>query len=89
MLGFIVKTVAKGSPADEMGIRGGTKTAVIDGQTLVVGGDILLEVEGITVGSAADAIRIRDHMGQLPSGSPIKAKVMRAGHVLELEGTVP
>ena len=89
MLGFMVKTVAKGSPADEMGIRGGTKTAVIDGQTLVVGGDILLEVEGITVGSAADAIRIRDHMGQLSSGSPIKAKVMRAGHVLELEGTVP
>ena len=88
-VGFMVKTVAKGSPADEMGIRGGTKTAVIDGQTLVVGGDILLEVEGITVGSAADAIRIRDHMGQLSSGSPIKAKVMRAGHVLELEGTVP
>jgi hypothetical protein len=41
------------------------------------------------VGSAADAIRIRDHMGRLPSGAPIKAKVMRAGQVLELNGTVP
>ena len=88
-VGFMVKTVAKGSPAEEMGIRGGTKTAVIDGQTLVVGGDILLEVEGITVGSAADAIRIRDHMGRLPSGAPIKAKVMRAGQVLQLTGKVP
>ena len=56
-VGFMVKTVAKNSPADEMGLRGGTKTAVIDGQPLVVGGDILLEVDGITVGTAADAAR--------------------------------
>jgi serine protease Do len=88
-VGFMVKTVAKGSPAEEMGIRGGTKTAVIDGQTLVVGGDILLEVEGITVGTVADAVRIREHMGRLPSGAPIKAKVMRAGQVLQLTGKVP
>jgi S1-C subfamily serine protease len=88
-VGFMVKTVAKGSPGEEMGLRGGTKTAVIDGQTLVVGGDILLEVEGITVATPADAGKIRDRLNQLRSGAPIKAKVMRSGQVLQLNGKVP
>jgi serine protease Do len=88
-VGFMVKTVAKGSPGEEMGLRGGTKTAVIDGQTLVVGGDILLEVEGITVATPADAGKIRDRLNQLRSGAPIKAKVLRAGQVLQLNGKVP
>ena len=44
--GYLVKTVAKNSPA-EAGIRGGTKTVTIDGQMLVVGGDVLLAVDGI------------------------------------------
>ncbi len=87
-VGFMVKTVAKGSPAEEMGIRGGTKTAVIDGQTLVIGGDIVLEVEGIPIGTPADAAKIRQHLNGLKVGAPIKAKVMRAGQVLQLNGKV-
>ena len=63
--------------------------AVMDGQSLVVGGDILLEVEGITVATPADAGKIRDRLNQLRSGAPIKAKVLRAGQVLQLNGKVP
>jgi hypothetical protein len=36
--GFLVKTVAPGSPGEAMGIKAGRKTATIDGQPLVVGG---------------------------------------------------
>jgi serine protease Do len=88
-LGFIVKVVAKGSPADAMGLRGGTTTAVIDGEKLVVGGDIILGVEGIELRGASDLVKIRETLNRLTSGRPFKAKVLRAGKVVELTGKIP
>jgi serine protease Do len=87
--GFLVKTVAKGSPAAEAGIRGGNRTAVIDGQTLVVGGDVLLAVEGIPAGNLADYNRMREHLQKLPAGATITVTVLRAGRVLNLVGKAP
>ena len=87
--GFLVKTVAKGSPAEGAGIRGGNRTAVIDGQTLVVGGDILLAVDGIPTGNLADYQRMRDHMQKLAPGATIRVTVLRAGRVLNLTGKAP
>lgn len=87
--GFLVKTVAKGSPAAEAGIRGGNRTAVIDGQTLVVGGDVLLAVEGIPAGNLADYNRMREHLQKLPVGATITVTVLRAGRVLNLVGKAP
>jgi serine protease Do len=87
--GFLIKTVAKGSPAESAGIRGGNRTAVIDGQTLVVGGDILLAVDGIPTGNLADYQRMRDHMQKLAAGATITVTVLRAGRVLNLTGKAP
>ena len=87
--GFLIKTVAKGSPAESAGIRGGNRTAVIDGQTLVVGGDILLAVDGIPTGNLADYQRMRDHMQKLAPGATIMVTVLRAGRVLNLTGKAP
>jgi serine protease Do len=87
--GFLVKTVAKGSPAAEAGIRGGNRTAVIDGQTLVVGGDVLLAVDGIPAGNLADYNRMREHLQRLAPGVPITVTVLRAGRVLNLVGKAP
>jgi S1-C subfamily serine protease len=87
--GFLIKTVAKGSPAESAGIRGGNRTAVIDGQTLVVGGDILLAVDGIPTGNLADYQRMRDHMQKLAPGAAITVTVLRAGRVLDLIGKAP
>jgi serine protease Do len=88
-LGFIVKVVAKGSPADAMGLRGGTTTAVIDGEKLVVGGDIILAVEGVQLRGSPDLVKIRETLNRLASGRPFKASVLRAGKVVELTGKVP
>jgi len=87
--GFLIKTVAKGSPAESAGIRGGNRTAVIDGQTLVVGGDILLAVDGIPTGNLADYQRMREHLQRLTPGVPITVTVLRAGRVLNLVGKAP
>ena len=87
--GYLVKTVAKGSPAEEAGLRGGTKTAVIDGETLVVGGDVLLAVDGIPAGNLADYVRMREHLQRLAPGATVTVTVLRAGRVVELVGRAP
>ncbi|HEY3065488.1 MAG TPA: trypsin-like peptidase domain-containing protein [Methylomirabilota bacterium] len=88
-LGYIIKIVAKGSPADAMGLRGGTTTATIDGDTLVVGGDIILSVAGIQIRGGADVAKIREAMNSLRSGQAYKVTVLRSGRVLELTGHAP
>jgi serine protease Do len=84
-----VKSVAKGSPAEGMGIKGGLKTATVAGQPLVVGGDIILTVEGISVNTAANLAKIRERTSRLNPAEPIKATVLRAGRQLKLTGNMP
>ncbi len=86
--GFIIKTVAKGSPADEIGLRGSTQIVRIDGQDVPLGGDIILSVEGVPV-AAGNLAKIRDAMGKLAAGTPYTVSILRAGEVLELTGAVP
>jgi serine protease Do len=88
VLGYLVKVVANGSPTEAMGLRGGDATATIDGRTLVVGGDIVISVNGIPVRSAADLIQIRDAVNRMPPNSLIKAQVLRQGRIVELSGKV-
>jgi S1-C subfamily serine protease len=86
--GFIVKTVAKGSPADQVGLRPATQLVTISGQEVPLGGDILLTVQGLSA-TAANAAKIRDAMNKLTSGAPFTVRILRAGEVLELTGHAP
>jgi serine protease Do len=87
--GLLVSVVPKGSPAWEMGLLGGDRTATISGQEIVVRGDIVLTMAGIAIKSDADVPRIRERLGTLPAGQSFKASVLRAGRVIELTGKVP
>jgi S1-C subfamily serine protease len=86
--GFIVKTVAKDSPGDQIGLRGSTMIASIAGQEVPLGGDIIMSVNGISAASANIA-KIRDSMNTLPPGGTFKVSILRAGQILELTGKAP
>lgn len=86
--GYMVKTVAKGSLADELGIRGGSQLVTISGEQVPLGGDIILSVQGIPM-AVGNAAKIRETMAQLTPGQPFKATILRAGQVLELTGKAP
>jgi serine protease Do len=88
-LGFLIKSVAKGSPGDEAGLVGGTKVVTVGGEQIVLGGDIILSIEGIPADSAASMMKIRDHLATLKPGAPITATVLRKGRVVDLAGVVP
>ena len=84
--GFLIKTVAKDSPAWDMGLLGSDKVATIGGQQIAVGGDIILELEGLGIGHPDTIEKIRATLTNLPPGTPFTLKVLRAGKVIELTG---
>jgi serine protease Do len=87
--GFLVSVVPMKSPAWDMGIQGGDRTATIRGEEIVVRGDIVLSMAGITIKSEADIPKIRQKIGAMSTGQPFKASVLRAGQVMELTGKAP
>jgi serine protease Do len=88
-IGYLVKSVARGSAGEAVGLRGGAALATIMGRELVVGGDIILKVQGIPVGDVADHRRVRDLVEALPPGREFTMTVLRLGQVIELKGRHP
>jgi serine protease Do len=86
---FLVKTVAQGSMAWDMGLLGGERLVTIGGKEIAVGGDVILSVDGITPGSDENIEKIRNRLAAAPPGTPFKMKVLRAGKVIELNGKTP
>jgi serine protease Do len=86
--GILVKTVAKDSPADRIGLRGATMIVPIDGQQVPLGGDIVMSVDGVPA-TVANAPKIRDTLSRLASGGTFKVTILRSGEVLELTGRAP
>jgi len=85
--GFLVKTVAQGSMAWNMGLQGGDGIVTIAGKEIPVGGDIILSVEDIPVVSEENIEKIRNRLAGATPGTPFKMNVLRAGKVIELTGT--
>jgi S1-C subfamily serine protease len=84
-----VKSVARGSAGEAVGLRGGTVLATIMGEQLVVGGDIILKVHGVPVGDVSEHRRVRDLMDTISPGGEFTMTVLRLGQVIELKGRHP
>jgi serine protease Do len=87
--GFLVKTVAQGSMAWNMGLKGGDRIVTVAGKELALGGDIILSVDGIPAVSEDSIEKIRNRLADAPSGTPFKMSVLRAGQVVELTTPKP
>ena len=88
-IGFLVTTVAKDSPSARAGVRGGNMKVTVGGQSYTLGGDIILKIAGITLGTLADMVKMREVLGSLASGSPYQITLLRGGKVMDLTGRVP
>jgi len=47
--GFLIINVTQGSPAEEAGLQGGNETVTIDGQEILIGGDVIVGIDDQTV----------------------------------------
>ena len=82
--GFLVKQVAKDSVAARLGLRGGDRLGIVEGQQIVVGGDILLSVQGMPVTSSAEMVKVIKMLETLKSGDTLRVTVLRNEKPVEL-----
>ena len=88
--GLLVQRVADNSPAQAIGLIGGTYKVAIAGGELLVGGDIILGVGGIAVtADGAGLLKVWDYVNGLKTGDVVTVGVLRAGEIVELKTSLP
>ena len=75
--GALVDSVTAGGPAARAGLRGGSRTIDFEGESVRLGGDVVLAIDGIPVNSADDLVRIVTN--SLRPGRTAVFTVLRAG----------
>jgi S1-C subfamily serine protease len=84
--GLLVEAIEPGSPAENAGLHGGNIELTIGGNTLLLGGDIVVSLNGTpmnrpeTLATAMRAIKV---------GSTLKMRVFREGSYREVEYKLP
>jgi len=84
--GFLVMQVMKGGPADRAGLRGGTKQEVIEGQPVLLGGDVIIGVDGVDARKLYDLLLYIERNKR--PGDTVTLKVIRGGQVLSISLTL-
>jgi S1-C subfamily serine protease len=72
--GLLVREVTKGSGADKAGIKGGTTSVVVQGESYMVGGDIITSVDGKPVTSVDQLFAV---VQQKHPGDTLKIELYR------------
>jgi S1-C subfamily serine protease len=87
--GLLVQRVAEGSPAWREGLLAGTLHASVEGTDILLGGDIILEVNNIPFTDGETAFdKMSVTLNSLKPGDKLTSKVLRAGKVIELSTTI-
>jgi serine protease Do len=83
--GMLIQKVADNSPGQMLGLREGSIPAQIGNDKIVIGGDIVLTIQGFSVTPSVDeACTIQDVIGGFTSETEIELKVLRAGEIITL-----
>ncbi len=85
--GILVQRVASGSPAERLGLLPGNIVAVIDDEPVLLGGDIILAIEGVRVGEEDFAIKLNRTASQRRAERLTRVLVLRGGVTLQLHAT--
>jgi serine protease Do len=83
--GVLVESVTQGSAADAAGLRGSYKEVTVDGQQILVGGDIITAFDGQTVTGIQNLISL---LGQASPGQQATLTILRDGRTVRIEVTL-
>lgn len=85
---LLVQRVNQNSIAAAAGLRGGTDQISFRGRDIMVGGDIILEIQNTVCDCPQSFEHLSSSLKTLSPGESIKVKVLRAGKVVELDFVV-
>ena len=76
--------VVPDSPAAQAGIRGGWIEAEIEGESILLGGDVILAVDGVQLRGESQYPAMRRYLASKADDQPVILSVFRGGDVLDL-----
>ena len=74
--GALVSSVTRGGPAEKAGLRGSTQQATIDGQSVNVGGDVIIAFNGTPVKTFDDLVA---YLARLDVNQTVTLTILRDG----------
>lgn len=75
--GILVESVTSGGPASNAGLRGGTSTVTVEGQSYRVGGDVIVSIDGFRV---VDSDSLAAYLEQnTVAGQTVQLGILRGG----------
>lgn len=82
--GWLVQHVVRNSPAGKLGIKGGFRKVTIGDQEIMLGGDIILQVDDIKITGEESIYQIWEYLNSSNAVTTYTIKVLRKGEIIEL-----
>jgi putative serine protease PepD len=80
--GVLVVRVVEGSPAHQGNLRGGYKEVIIGSRRFLLGGDIIMAIDGHGTSDMKDLVRI---VGRLKVGETVSVRIMRDNRPMAMD----
>jgi len=84
-IGVLIEMVTTGSPADEAGLRGSYKPIMINGERMLIGGDIITAVDKTDVGSMQELTKI---LNSSEPGTTLSFSILREEGEITIDVTL-
>ncbi len=82
--GLLVQRIASHSPGSRLGLQAGTAQATVGKDRFILGGDVILAMQGISLAEERGYERARAALAALQDGETLHVTVLRAGRQIEL-----
>jgi S1-C subfamily serine protease len=80
--GWLIAQVTTGGPADQAGLQGGTQQVTVAGQSVTIGGDIIIAFDGTRIRNTDDLSTFLEE--QTLPGQTIDVTIVRGGQTMTL-----
>ena len=83
--GLLIQRVVRNSPGGQAGFKGGDLIANIDGREVILGGDIIIAINGMTINSDASLEKVGLSLNNTENGGSVTVTLLRAGKEVKIE----